>query len=31
VKGYVTVRDDGLHYRPIQPWTFDDRAAELGS
>ena len=30
VKGYVTVGDDGLHYRPIQPWTFDD-GAELGS
>ena len=30
VKGYVTVSDDGLHYAPIQPWTFDD-GEELGS
>ena len=30
VKGYVTASDDGLHYRPIQPWTFDD-GSELGS
>lgn len=30
VKGYVTVSDDGLHYRPIQPWIFDD-GMELGS
>jgi hypothetical protein len=29
-KGYVTTSDDGLHYRPIQPWTFDD-GSELGS
>ena len=27
---YVTVSDDGLHYRPITRWTFDD-GAELGS
>jgi hypothetical protein len=30
VKGYVTTSDDGLHYRPIKPWTFDD-GSELGS
>jgi hypothetical protein len=30
LKGYVTVSDDGLHYEPIRPWTFDD-GAELGS
>ncbi len=30
VKGYVTAGDDGLHYAPIRPWTFDD-GAELGS
>jgi hypothetical protein len=30
VKGYVTSSDDGLHYAPIQPWTFDD-GVELGS
>ncbi|MBM3289075.1 MAG: exo-alpha-sialidase [Candidatus Hydrogenedentes bacterium] len=30
VKGYVTTSADGLHYAPIQPWTFDD-GAELGS
>jgi hypothetical protein len=30
LKGYVTISDDGLHYRPIKPWTFDD-GAELGS
>ena len=30
VKGYVTVGQDGLHYDPIEPWTFDD-GAELGS
>ncbi|MCP4643723.1 MAG: exo-alpha-sialidase [bacterium] len=24
VKGYVTAGDDGLHYAPIKPWTFDD-------
>jgi lysophospholipase L1-like esterase len=30
VKGYVTRSDDGLHYRPIKPWLFDD-GEELGS
>ena len=30
VRGYVTVGDDGLHYAPIRPWTFDD-GSELGS
>ena len=30
VKGYVTFSDDGLNYRPIKPWTFDD-GKELGS
>jgi hypothetical protein len=30
VKGYVTASDDGLHFAPIKPWTFDD-GAELGS
>lgn len=30
VKGYVTSGRDGLHYEPIQPWTFDD-GSELGS
>ena len=30
VKGYITVSDDGLNYRAIQPWTFDD-GKELGS
>ena len=30
VKGYVTAGDDGLHFQPIAPWTFDD-GAELGS
>jgi hypothetical protein len=30
VKGYVTAGDDGLHYAPIRPWTFDD-GSELGS
>jgi hypothetical protein len=29
-KGYVTVGDDGLHFRPIEPWTFED-GGELGS
>ena len=24
LKGYVTASDDGLHYRPVKPWTFDD-------
>ncbi len=27
---YVTVSDDGLHYRPIKAWTFDD-GEPLGS
>ncbi|MEO2047309.1 MAG: GDSL-type esterase/lipase family protein [Pirellulales bacterium] len=30
LKGYVTVSDDGLHYRPVKPWLFDD-GQELGS
>lgn len=30
VKGYVTVSDDGLNYRPITPWLFED-GTELGS
>ena len=30
VKGYVATSDDGLHFGPIKPWTFDD-GAELGS
>lgn len=30
LKGYVTAGDDGLHYAPIRPWTFDD-GTELGS
>lgn len=30
LQGYVTKSDDGLHYRPIRPWTFDD-GGELGS
>ncbi len=30
VKGYVTAGDDGTHFGPIQPWTFDD-GEELGS
>jgi lysophospholipase L1-like esterase len=30
VKGYVTTSRDGLRYRSIQPWRFDD-GAELGS
>lgn len=29
-KGYVTVSTDGLNYRPIKPWTFDD-GKDLGS
>jgi lysophospholipase L1-like esterase len=28
--GYVTTSQDGLHFQPIQPWTFDD-GSELGS
>jgi hypothetical protein len=30
VRGYVTVGDDGLHYRPPVPWRFDD-GEELGN
>ncbi len=30
LKGYVTVSDDGLDYRPIKRWQFDD-GTELGS
>lgn len=30
VKGYVTVGDDGLHFRPVKAWTFDD-GQDLGS
>ncbi|MBN2376549.1 MAG: exo-alpha-sialidase [Sedimentisphaerales bacterium] len=30
IKGYVTVSDDGLHFAPIKPWTFED-GTELGS
>lgn len=30
VRGYVTSGDDGLHFGPIKPWTFDD-GEELGS
>ncbi|WP_406695937.1 GDSL-type esterase/lipase family protein [Singulisphaera sp. Ch08] len=29
-KGYVTASNDGLHYRPVKAWTFDD-GQELGS
>jgi len=29
-RGYVTSGDDGLHFAPIKPWTFDD-GGELGS
>ncbi|HPP58034.1 MAG TPA: sialidase family protein [Candidatus Hydrogenedens sp.] len=29
-KGYVTWSEDGLHYKPIKPWLFDD-GTELGS
>ena len=29
-KGYVTVGGDGLHFRPVKPWTFDD-GEDLGS
>ena len=29
-KGFVAVSDDGLHFGPIKPWTFDD-GSELGS
>ncbi|MEA1952534.1 MAG: sialidase family protein [Planctomycetota bacterium] len=30
VKGYVTSSDDGLNFKPIKPWMFDD-GKELGS
>ena len=30
VRGYVTTSQDGLHFEPVQPWTFDD-GSELGS
>ncbi len=30
LRGYVTVSTDGLTYKPIKPWTFDD-GTELGS
>ena len=29
-RGYVSVSDDGLHFEPMRPWTFDD-GEELGS
>lgn len=29
-RGYVTTSDDGLHFGPLRPWTFDD-GSELGS
>jgi len=29
-RGYVTTSDDGLHYKPLTPWTFDD-SQDLGS
>ena len=29
-KGYVTTSEDGMHFDPINPWTFDD-GQELGS
>ena len=29
-KAYVTVSGDGLHWRPVKPWTFDD-GEDLGS
>lgn len=29
-RGYVAASDDGLHFGPVQPWTFDD-GEELGS
>lgn len=29
-RGYVTVGDDGLHFEPVRPWTFDD-GQDLGS
>lgn len=30
LKGYIAVSDDGLHYRPMKEWKFDD-GSELGS
>ncbi len=30
LKCYVTSSDDGLHYKPIKPWKFDD-GTDLGS
>jgi len=30
VKAYVTRGDDGMHFEPIRPWTFDD-GEEIGS
>ena len=30
LKGYVTVSDDGLHFRPIKEWRFDD-GTDLGN
>jgi lysophospholipase L1-like esterase len=30
LKGYVTASGDGLHFRPVKPWTFDD-GEDLGS
>lgn len=30
LRAYVTVSDDGLNYRPIKAWTFDD-GTDLGS
>ena len=30
LKGYVTSGGDGVHFRPVKPWTFDD-GGELGS
>ena len=29
-RAYVTTSDDGLHFDPIRPWTFDD-GSDLGS
>ena len=29
-RAYVTTSTDGLHFEPVQPWTFDD-GSELGS
>ena len=29
-RAYVTTSDDGLHFEPIRPWTFDD-GQDLGS